>query len=224
VKFKLDDASLAELRRLWSGAIPPWELAPLFGLTPREARRERDGAIRAEAEGWARARRRREAEARREAERRARRAAEVAARHEEIRRLWAEGEPGPDLVEWFGLAKSTISGIVAGLPPRRRYGDPWEASWPHPRRRPAARPAPPRRVPTVAAAADALGAFRPGRFGSDNGRSKLDRAAVGRLRELRAEGWTYPALAREFGISRSNVFYILSGKTWGPAPAKGGGG
>ena len=78
---------------------------------------------------------------------------------------------------------------------------------------------PPGAVP--APSGEVLPAFDQRRTGSANGRSKLTPADVARMRELRAAGWTYPALAREFKTSRSNVWYVLSGSTWS-GPEKGG--
>jgi hypothetical protein len=50
------------------------------------------------------------------------------------------------------------------------------------------------------------------------GRVKLDEEKVAELRRLKAEGWTYPRLARRFGIARSTVHYALNGCTWRHVP------
>jgi hypothetical protein len=50
------------------------------------------------------------------------------------------------------------------------------------------------------------------------GRAKLDEDKVVELRRLKAEGWTYPQLARHFGIARSTVHYALNGCTWRHVP------
>jgi hypothetical protein len=54
--------------------------------------------------------------------------------------------------------------------------------------------------------------------GSDNGAAVLDEAAAAEMRRLRRSEpahWTYRALARRFGVSRSTVYHVLSGRTWG---------
>ena len=228
-KRLLTDDQVAELRRLWAGWATPLGLARRFGITVQEVwERCEPGLISDKQRAWLKAKRQKaQAQARINAERdraRTTRALVVADRRAEIRRLWGEGCLGWELAEWFGLAKSTISGIVAGMPSRRRYGDPEDVSWPHPRRRaPSASrdrsPSPSYERVGPPSPADVLGEQRPAR-GSANGRAKLSEADVDRLRALRAGGWTYPALAREFNISRSNVYYILSGKTWSQAPAR----
>jgi hypothetical protein len=43
---------------------------------------------------------------------------------------------------------------------------------------------------------------------------KLDAAKVAEMRRLKAEGWGYPSLQKRFGVSRSTVFYALTGATW----------
>lgn len=59
--------------------------------------------------------------------------------------------------------------------------------------------------------------------GSANPRARLTEADVAELRRLRIEDprrWTYPALAVRFGVCRSTVRNVLSGRTWshvGPA-------
>jgi hypothetical protein len=50
------------------------------------------------------------------------------------------------------------------------------------------------------------------------GRVKLDEEKVSELRRLKAEGWTYPQLARRFNIARSTVHYALNGCTWRHVP------
>jgi len=54
--------------------------------------------------------------------------------------------------------------------------------------------------------------FRPA--GSLHKRSKLKEADIRSIRELRAEGTTLQGIADRFGVSFSNVYQILSGKTW----------
>ncbi len=44
--------------------------------------------------------------------------------------------------------------------------------------------------------------------------NKLLRPDVRRLHMLRAKGWTYPQLCREFGITSTQVGRILSGEQW----------
>jgi transcriptional regulator with XRE-family HTH domain len=138
-----------------------------------------------------------------------------AERDSEMRRLRGEGWTGRAIAERFGVAESTVSKACSGMPSRRRYGDPRDLAWPCPRRRP---PSPQCRAPVgsdfPAGPADELGPRDTRRTGSCNGRAKLDEAGVARLRRLREEGRSYRELAREFGISRSNVWYVLSGSTW----------
>jgi len=54
--------------------------------------------------------------------------------------------------------------------------------------------------------------FRP--VGSLHKRSKLKEADIQSIRELRVEGATLQGIAERFGVSFSNVYRILSGKTW----------
>ncbi len=51
-------------------------------------------------------------------------------------------------------------------------------------------------------------------IGSAHGRSKLTEADVMEIRELRAAGWSTGDLATAFGVTRSTVTNILTGKTW----------
>jgi len=61
--------------------------------------------------------------------------------------------------------------------------------------------------------------------GSEHGRAALDESAVAELRALRAEGWSYRALAEEYGVSRAAAYYAATGATWGHvAPGLGGAG
>jgi hypothetical protein len=76
----------------------------------------------------------------------AHRALTRADRNDEIRRLWVEGWSGVALSERFGVARSTVSGLVADLRRDRRYGDPEDIAWPPViRTRPS--PFPPERSP-----------------------------------------------------------------------------
>ena len=54
--------------------------------------------------------------------------------------------------------------------------------------------------------------------GSAHGRAKLDEPAVIEARRLKAEGWTYPALAERYGVGRVTLFYAISGRTWQHLP------
>jgi DNA-binding CsgD family transcriptional regulator len=148
----------------------------------------------------------------------------LAGRDAEIRRLWSEGVSNRELVERFGLAKSTISGIVASLPKRpRRFGDPWDVTWPYPRRRAPDNPAFTRASREFKKVepldpADILGSHAVGPKGSAHGRSKLTEEKVIEMRRLRSEGWTTPQLARRFGVSRNTACYAMSGATWKHVP------
>lgn len=153
-----------------------------------------------------------------------RRGVTLAERNSEILRLWRDGVSGVEIAERFGLAKSTVSGIVAGLPSRRRYGDPEDVTWPYPRRFSPVRsiaPRPPRRFDKAGPPdpADVLGARVAAPKGSAHGRSVLDEAKVIEMRRLRSqELWTTGALARHFGVGRNTVCYALIGTTWGHVP------
>lgn len=50
--------------------------------------------------------------------------------------------------------------------------------------------------------------------GSRAGRAKLTPKKVLRLRRLRADGWSYRALGREFGISHTNAKNAAAGSSW----------
>jgi hypothetical protein len=145
-------------------------------------------------------------------------------RDAEIRRLWLAGWMGVTLAKRFVLSKASVSGIVAGLPRPRRYGDPEDASWPHPRRHAPGGIRHQRRPPI-----EAVGTLPPRELapkGSAHGRAKLDEAKVGRMKRLRMEGWTTGRLAKEFGVGRNTVCYVLNGTTWShvdPAPPTNGG-
>jgi hypothetical protein len=63
-------------------------------------------------------------------------------------------------------------------------------------------------------AANNLGAFmsRPGEL---NGSAKLTRQQVDEIRKLHASGdWPVRKLAKRFGIGKSAIGFIISGKTW----------
>ena len=62
------------------------------------------------------------------------------------------------------------------------------------------------------------GMWGPPSHGELNGSAKLTEAKVVELRKLKALGWTYPALAKRYGISRATVGAVLSGRTWGHVP------
>lgn len=66
-------------------------------------------------------------------------------------------------------------------------------------------------------------AFEPNRWvgpigrearGSQNGRAKLTEDDVREVRRLRAEGWSGPALARKFSVTRNAIYRALAGDTW----------
>jgi transcriptional regulator with XRE-family HTH domain len=211
---KLDEAQAAEMRRLWEAGETSLTLAAMFGVSTRtvwvycERRVERPGGKTLEQPGLAEKAGRKQK--RRAALRRRRRDAEV-------RRLWSEGWSGKRLAERFGLAKSTVSGIVAGQPSRRRYGDPEDATWPLPRRVVARPGRSARRV--VPASGETIGASPMSHRGSAHGRAKLDEVKVARMKRLRLDGWTTNALAREFGVGSNTVSYVLTGRTWGHVAA-----
>jgi DNA-binding CsgD family transcriptional regulator len=154
----------------------------------------------------------------------ARRALTIADRNDEIRRLWGEGWTGKALARRFGLAKSTVSEIVAGLPTRRRYGDPEDVAWPLPRRVVA------RTGRRTGLDVPASGEVLPPRSlapkGSAHGRAVLDETKVARIKRLGLDGRSAYSLAREFGVSDNTVCNIFKGLTWRhvePAPIANGG-
>lgn len=57
-------------------------------------------------------------------------------------------------------------------------------------------------------------AFRNSPKGSRNGLSKLTETKVKEIRKLKKEKVTEREIAKRFGISKSNVFYITSRRTW----------
>lgn len=91
------------------------------------------------------------------------------------------------------------------------------------------RPAPmPSRVPAIAVSVardcppppiveDDRAPARPVR-GSAHGRARLTEESVAEARRLKAEGWSYPALARRYGVNRVTLFYAISGRTWSHVP------
>lgn len=50
--------------------------------------------------------------------------------------------------------------------------------------------------------------------GEANGQARLTRSQVARVRRLRSRGLTHQAIADRFGVSRTTITNILSGKTW----------
>lgn len=52
------------------------------------------------------------------------------------------------------------------------------------------------------------------RRGSGSPLAKLSEAEVGRIRELRARGWTLVELGRKFGVAHQLVSRICAGKAW----------
>lgn len=50
--------------------------------------------------------------------------------------------------------------------------------------------------------------------GSENKKSKLDEVKVHRIRELASSGTAPLEIAKEFGVSRRNIYEILNGRTW----------
>jgi transcriptional regulator with XRE-family HTH domain len=203
-----DAAQAAEVRRLRAGGMGTAELARRFDVSqytiqnysPWEAGKHRKAGLAVAAPML------------------------KADRDDEIRRLWGQGVTGKVLARRFGVAQSTVAGIVAGLPSRRRYGDPEDATWPLPRRVARRPDLTARRV--VPASGETIGASPMSHRGSAHGRAKLDEAKVARMKRLRLDGWTTNALAREFGVGSNTVSYVLTGKTWGhvsAAPAAIGG-
>ena len=58
--------------------------------------------------------------------------------------------------------------------------------------------------------------------GDNHHSSKLTDADVRAIREAHAEGVEYRELARKYGVSRSNIWYVVSGQTWRRTSAGGG--
>lgn len=50
--------------------------------------------------------------------------------------------------------------------------------------------------------------------GKDNGRARLKKKDVKRIKSLRNKGWTESAIAKLFGVGRSTISNILHGRTW----------
>jgi hypothetical protein len=216
---ELDWGDVAEMRRLWKKGTGAVELAARFGVSTEVVWRRCEPALFGIVDDD---RSRAAAEAARRKLRQRRRA--TVALHTEIRRLWGEGFSGKALAQRFGLARSTVSGIARGLPSRRRYGDPEDVAWPHPRRfgPKQAQALAGRDVP---ASGESLPARPIAPKGSAHGRAKLDESKVARMKRLRLQGWSTGALAREFGVGRNTVCYVVNGKTWAhvePAPSTKG--
>jgi hypothetical protein len=54
--------------------------------------------------------------------------------------------------------------------------------------------------------------------GSAHGRAVLTEELVIEVRRLKAEGVSYPALVRRFGVGKVTLFYAISGRTWSHIP------
>lgn len=50
--------------------------------------------------------------------------------------------------------------------------------------------------------------------GKNNGRAKLKKKDVKKIKNLRNKGWTESAIAKLFGVGRSTISNILHGRTW----------
>lgn len=50
--------------------------------------------------------------------------------------------------------------------------------------------------------------------GRNNGRARLKKKDVKRIKSLRNKGWTESAIAKLFGVGRSTISNILHGRTW----------
>lgn len=50
--------------------------------------------------------------------------------------------------------------------------------------------------------------------GSDNPRAKLDETKVNEIRILFAEGTDIAELAKLYGVTRSNIWYVVRVRTW----------
>lgn len=50
--------------------------------------------------------------------------------------------------------------------------------------------------------------------GKDNGRARLKKKDIKKIKSLRNKGWTESAIAQLFGVGRSTVSNILHGRTW----------
>jgi len=187
---------VVQIRRLRRSGITVAHLAARFGRTRAEIRRALDRKAR---EATNRVKQRGRNRAKRDAT---------------IRALRAAGWSLAAVAKRYRLAESTVSGIAPMDGEATGRVDPPAPPAPpliHPPR--PAPPAPPMQAP-AAAPWRACGAPA---VGSENGRSKLTEAGAAELRRLRREDpkrWTYPALARRFRVSRSNVFYVLKGRTW----------
>lgn len=50
--------------------------------------------------------------------------------------------------------------------------------------------------------------------GSDNPRAKLTEIKVNEIRMLFADGKPIPELAKEYGVTKSNIWYVVRVRTW----------
>lgn len=240
-RIKLDPtaAAAAAIRRLRSEEHLTFAaIGQRYGLTPLHAWQVCHGlcwtpekeARRAEACEA----KRQKAEARHERQRKARRLREAKAEIiREVRAAWLAGESQPRIAARFEVVKSTVCLYVKGLTrggwgPRADLDELGAVALPLPAPSRDTRPmldAPPSSVPAIAVDPAVWGPYQQ-EFarGSKHGSSKLTEADVVEMRRLKGEGWSYPALARKFGVSRSNVWYIVTGSTWGhagpPAPQR----
>ncbi len=58
------------------------------------------------------------------------------------------------------------------------------------------------------------------RIGEDHPRAKLTQAAVNRMLDMRATGWSLSQLAKAFGVSKGAVQHACSGLSWTQKPAR----
>lgn len=215
--YRLPSVLKRSLRRALAKGFTARELARLYGLPLAAVKEAMDV----------------ETAQRRHRERTSRRRESRAAWVTEVRALRASGWSLPALGKRFGRSKSTLSLVCRGI------ASPIEPAWSDdgPEICPSVLSTPPAirddavsapevpladSSPSLAAASTAWGNYhdRPA-IGSAHGRSKLTESEAAELRAFRASDpkrWTYPALAEHFGISRSNVFYVLSGRTWSHVP------
>lgn len=59
-------------------------------------------------------------------------------------------------------------------------------------------------------------------FGEKNGQARFSDIQVLQAREMRAEGLSYPKIAKHFGRSTSATYDAVTGKTWAAAARKAG--
>jgi len=50
--------------------------------------------------------------------------------------------------------------------------------------------------------------------GETNGNAKLTEEAVGEIRRLKSDGWSYCQLAARFGVRKGAIWFVVTGRNW----------